>query len=269
MHSYEGYAESITLVPRWALAKVEVPGISMSDNFPPVDYTGALDNMERNLKDPKRRAMMESDALYEVERQGGAEGLVIAGFPDKALVGKTLGQVAREKKLSVFETALWLARNGFPDRLGGVIWSMRAVGMVDIEEWMRHDWNGVSLDRGVDDLASCAPYTHPGTWGTSGRLIETFVKQRKTITLPYAIRSLTSVGTQALGLRDRGLLREGMMADVVVFDLEEMGTDATYLEPCKAQRGVEWVVVNGKVTLENGALGSGVEGRLIDKNVRR
>ena len=251
MHSYEGYAESVTLVPRWALAKVEVPGMSMSDNFPPVDYTGALENMERNLRDPKRRAMMESDALYEVERQGGAEGLVIAGFPDKALVGKTLGQLSRERQLSIFETALWLARNGFPDRLGGVIWSMRAVGMVDIEEWMRHDWNGVSLDRGVDDLASCGPYTHPGTWGTSGRLIETFVKQRKTITLPYAIRSLTSVGAQALGLRDRGLLREGMMADVVVFDLEQMGTDATYLEPCKAQRGVEWVVMNGEVALDD------------------
>jgi hypothetical protein len=72
MHSYEGYAESITLVPRWALARVEVPGMSMSDNFPPVDYTGALETMERNLKDPKRRATMESDALYEVERQGGA-----------------------------------------------------------------------------------------------------------------------------------------------------------------------------------------------------
>jgi N-acyl-D-amino-acid deacylase len=128
---------------------------------------------------------------------------------------------------------------------------MRAVGMVDIEEWMRHDWNGVSLDRGVDDLASCEPFTHPGTWGTPGRLIETFVKQRKTITLPYAIRSLTSVGAQALGLRDRGLLREGMMADVVVFDLEKTGTDATYLEPCKAQRGVEWVVVNGRMVVDS------------------
>ena len=86
-------------MPWWALCYGGSAGRAKSDNFPPVDYTGALDNMERNLKDPKRRAMMESDALYEVERQGGAEGLVIAGFPDKALVGKTLGQVSREKKL--------------------------------------------------------------------------------------------------------------------------------------------------------------------------
>lgn len=233
--------------------------MSMSDDFPPVDYTGALDNMERNLRDPKRRAMLETDALYEVERQGGADGLVIIGFPDKALIGTTLGQVAKERGLSVMETVLWLARNGFPDRLGGVVWSMRAVGMVDIEAWMKEDWNGVALDRFADDLGTCDPFTHPGTWGTSGRLIETFVKQRKTITLPYAIRSLTSVGAQALGLRDRGLLREGMMADLVVFDLDKMGTDATYLEPCKAQRGVEWVLVNGKPVVDQGIVMKGAK----------
>ncbi|HEV8612825.1 MAG TPA: amidohydrolase family protein, partial [Gemmatimonadales bacterium] len=123
MHSWEGYAETVTLVPRWALAKQEVPGMSMSDDFPPVDYSGALENMERNLRDPKHRAMLESDALYEVDRQGGTDGLVILDFPDKKLVGKSLGQVARQKGLSVFDTILWLARNGFPDRLGGVVWS--------------------------------------------------------------------------------------------------------------------------------------------------
>ena len=265
MHSYEGYAETVTLVPRWALAKREVPGMSMSDDFPPVDYTDARGNLERNLADPAKRTMMETDALYEIDRQGGPTGLVILGFPDRSLIGKSIGQVAREKGLSLFDTVLWLARNGFPDRLGGVIWSMQAVGMVDIEEWMRHDWNGVSLDRGVDDLAGCDPFTHPGTWGTSGRLIETFVKQRKTITLPYAIRSLTSVGAQALGLRDRGLLRPGMLADVAVFDLEAMGTDATYLQPCQAQRGVEAVIVNGVLVVSGGRATGAVPGRVLGR----
>lgn len=252
MHSYEGYAETVTLLPRWALAKAEVPGMSMSDDFPPADYADPLGNLERSLADPGRRAMMEADALYEVERQGGVDGLVIAGFPDRALVGKTLADVQRDKRLSTFDAALWLARNGFPDRLGGVVWSMRAVGMVDIEEWMRHDWNGVSLDRAVDDLTRCGPYTHPGTHGTSGRLLRTFVFERKTITLPYAIRSLTSVGAQALGLTDRGLLREGMLADVVVFDPDSIGTDATYENPCVSQRGITHVLVNGVVVVDGG-----------------
>ena len=154
MHSFEGYAETVTLVPRWALARVEVPGMSMSDDFPPVDFSGAGDNMERALRDPVRRAMTEEDALYEIERQSGEEGLLVTGFPERALVGKSLGAVAREKELSLFDTALWLARNGLPETLGGVVWTMKAVGTVDIEDWMCHDWNGVALDRATDDTAT-------------------------------------------------------------------------------------------------------------------
>jgi N-acyl-D-amino-acid deacylase len=269
MHSYEGYAETVTLVPRWALARQEVPGMSMSDDFPPVDYSDPLANLERNLGDPKKRPLIASDALYEIERQGGADGLIINGFPDRSLVGKSLGDVAREKGLSLFDTVLWLARNGFPNRLGGVQWTMKAVGMVDIEEWMQHDWNGVSLDRAVDDVATCRPGTHPGTWGTSGRLIQTFVRERKTITLPYAIRSLTSVGAQALGLGDRGLLREGMLADVVVFDPETIGTEATYLDPCEAQQGISQVLVNGTLVVDEGKVTGATPGRVLGRQRRQ
>jgi len=269
MHSYEGYAETVTLVPRWALAKAEVPGMSMSDDFPPVDFGAALANLDRNLADPARRATLESDALYEVDRQEGPDGLLITGFPDKALIGKTLRQVAREKGLSLFDTVLWLARNGFPNTLGGVVWTMRAVGMVDIEEWMRHDWNGVALDRGVDDLTRCSSLQHPGAHGTSGRLLRTFVFERHTITLPYAIRSLTSVGAQALGLADRGLLREGMLADLVVFDPDSIGSDATYLNPCVAQRGIEHVLVNGVPVVSGGKVTGAMPGRVLERERRQ
>jgi N-acyl-D-amino-acid deacylase len=268
MHSYEGYAETVTLVPRWALARAEVPGMSMSDNFPPVDYTDALANLERNLADSDRRAMMTGDVAYEVDRQGGPEGLLIAAFPDPTLVGKTLGQVAREKGLSVFDTVIWLARNGFPTVLGGVTWIMKAVGMVDIEEWMRHDWNGVSLDRHVADLEDCTRLTHPGVFGTSGRLLQVFVFERGTITLPYAIRSLTSVGAQALGLRDRGLVREGLMADLVVFDPATLRTDADHLDPCHAQRGIDHVVINGTLVVDHGQVTGALPGRVLEPQRR-
>jgi N-acyl-D-aspartate/D-glutamate deacylase len=141
--------------------------------------------------------------------------------------------------------------------------------MVDIEEWMRQDWNGVSLDRAVDDLSRCGPFTHPGTHGTSGRLLEVFVKQRKTITLPYAIRSLTSVGAQALGLGDRGVLRPGAVADVVVFDLAAVGSDATYLRPCVSQRGIEHVLVNGVPVVEQGRTNAARPGRVLEPQRRR
>ncbi|HET9512912.1 MAG TPA: amidohydrolase family protein [Gemmatimonadales bacterium] len=265
MHSYDGYQESVTLVPRWALVKQEVPGMSMSDDFPPADYGGMKENLERNLSDPARRAMMETDVAYEVDRQGGAEGLLIVDFPEKSLVGKTLADVAKEKQLSTFDAVIWLARNGYPNRRGGVGWMMLAIGMVDIEEWMRHDWNGVSLDRGWDEGEGCDAYTHPGTYGTSGRLLRYFVMERGTITLPFAIRSLTSAGAQALGLADRGLLREGMLADVVVFDPATIRSDATYLNPCVPQQGISHVLVNGQLVVDDGKPTDRLPGRVLDR----
>lgn len=265
MHSYDGYQESVTLVPRWALVKQEVPGMSMSDDFPPADYSGMKENLERNLADPARRDMMETDVAYEVDRQGGAEGLLIVDFPEKSLVGKTLADVAKEKQLSTFDAVIWLARNGYPNRRGGVGWMMLAIGMVDIEEWMRHDWNGVSLDRGWDEGEGCDAYTHPGTYGTSGRLLRYFVMERGTITLPFAIRSLTSAGAQALGLADRGLLREGMLADVVVFDPATIRSDATYLNPCVPQQGISHVLVNGQLVVDDGKPTDRLPGRVLDR----
>jgi len=264
MHSYDGYQETVTLVPRWALARQEVPGMSMSDDFPPVDYTGMRENLERNLADPERRRMMEPDVAYEVDRQGGEGGLLIVDYPDKSLVGKTLADVQQQKGLSTFDAVIWLARHGYPDRKGGTGWMMRAIGMVDIEEWMRHDWNGVALDRGWDEQKGCGPYTHPGTFGTSGRLLRLFVFDRHTITLPYAIRSLTSVGAQALGLDDRGLLREGMLADVVVFDPTTIRSEATYLNPCVSQEGVTHVLVNGRLVVDGARPTDALPGRVLE-----
>lgn len=238
--------------------------MSMSDDFPPVDYTGMRENLERNLADPQRRRMMETDVAYEVDRQGGESGLLIVDYPDKSLVGKTLADVQRQKRLSTFDAVIWLARNGYPDRKGGTGWMMRAIGMVDIEEWMRQDWNGVALDRGWGEQPGCGPYTHPGTFGTSGRLLRLFVFDRHTITLPYAIRSLTSVGAQALGLDDRGLLRAGMLADVVVFDPRTIRSDATYLNPCVSQEGITHVLVNGRLVVDGARPTDALPGRVLE-----
>ena len=88
---------------------------------------------------------------------------------------------------------------------------------------------------------------------------------RGTITLPYAIRSLTSVGAQALGLSDRGLLREGMMADIVVFDPATIRSDATYLNPCVEQQGITHVLVNGQAVVEGGKPTPALPGRVLER----
>ncbi len=267
MHSYEGYQTYVTLVPRWALVAEEVPGQSASDDFPPVDYTGMLDNLQRRLADPETRETIRSDVHYEILRQGGAENLLITDYSDPALIGKTLAEVADERGESVFDTVIWLQMNGL-DQPGGVLWLAKAVGMIDLEEWMRQDYTAVCLDRWGDRGDHSDPFTHPGQYGTSGRLIREFVFERGTITLPHAIRSLTGLGAQILGLKDRGLLQPGMKADVVVFDPETVRSDATYLDPFVYQEGMTHVLVNGEFVVDGGEATEAMPGRVLERQHR-
>ena len=125
----------------------------------------------------------------------------------------------------------------------------KAVGRIDIEEWMRQDYTAVSLDRGVDTGDHSSKSTHPGEYGTSGRLLREFAMERGTISLPHAIRSMTGLSAQILGLTDRGRIAPGMKADVVVFDPERVRSDATYLDPYVYQEGMTWVMVNGELVV--------------------
>lgn len=250
MHSYEGYSAYVTLIPRWALANGVVPGQSAADDFPPVDYTGSMENLRRRLADPILREQIRQDVEYEILRQGGAENLLIVDFSDQAYIGKTLADVEAELGLDHIDTAIWLQENGL-DRLGGVRWMAEAVGMIDIEEWMRQEYTAVGLDRGVDTGDHTSKSTHPGTYGTSGRLLREFVFERGTISLAHAIRSMTGLSAQVLGLTDRGRIAPGMKADLVVFDPEEVRSDATYLDPHVYQRGMTWVLVNGEFVVED------------------
>ena len=265
MHSYEGYSAYVTLMPRWALIEGVVPGQSMADDFPPVRYGDMLANLQARLADPGTREVIRRDAEYEMIRQGGAENLLITDFPDKSLVGRTLAELAEEREETPFETAIWLQMNGF-DRPGGVLWMAQAVGNEDIVEWMRQDYTAVTLDRGGDrpDIRS-NPAVHPGQYGTSGRLIREHVMERGTITLPHAIRSMTGLPAQILGLRDRGRIAEGMKADVVVFDPETIKTEATYLDPFVFQEGMTHVLVNGELVVDEGAPTGATPGVVLER----
>jgi N-acyl-D-aspartate/D-glutamate deacylase len=264
MHSYEGYSAYVTLVPRWALVRGEVPGQSAADDFPPVDYTGMLDNLQARLADPELREMIRIDSEYETTRQGGAENLIIVDFTDESLIGKSLAEVASERGESVFETVIWLQMNGL-DQPGGVLWMAKAVGMVDIEEWMRQDYTAVALDRMVDTGDHSSRSTHPGQFGTSGRLLREFVFERGTITLPHAIRSMTGLAAQILGLEDRGRIAVGQKADIVVFDPETVRSEATYLNPYVYQEGMTWVLVNGRFVVDDGEPTSERPGQVLER----
>jgi N-acyl-D-aspartate/D-glutamate deacylase len=264
MHSYDGYSAYITLVPRWALIRGEVPGQSAADDFPPVDYGDMLDNLQARLRDPATREKIRIDSEYETIRQGGADNLLIVDFTDPTYIGKTLAQVAEERGEDVFDTIIWLQMNGL-DQPGGVLWMAMAVGMVDIEEWMRQDYTAVALDRMADTGDRSNRATHPGQYGTSGRLLREFVFERGTITLPHAIRSMTGLAAQILGLEDRGRIAVGQKADIVVFDPETVRSDATYLDPYVFQEGMNWVMVNGRFVVDEGQVTDDLPGVVLER----
>ena len=264
MHSYEGYSAYVTLIPRWALVVGEVQGLSQADNTPAGDYTGMLENLRERLENAELAKLIRSDIEYEILRQGGAANLVVIDFTDEKYVGLALAEVANLRDEDPVDTAIWMQFHGL-DQPGRVLWMAKAVGLVDIEQWMRQDYTGVCLDRGGDTGDRRSKSTHPGAYGTSGRLIREVVFERRTITLPHAIRSLTSLGAQILGLRDRGRIAAGQKADVVVFDPETIGTDATYLEPYVEQRGMNFVLINGHFVVDEGRPTSAVPGRVLER----
>lgn len=279
MHSYEAYDENIVLVPRWALVVRPVKGLGQYDSHhPEADYSGMRENLERRLRDPETARLIRKDIAYDIDRQGGPDGLLIMDYPDRSLVGKTLGQVARARGEDPADTALHFQRNGF-DRPGGIQFRAFAVSLLDLEEFMRQEYTGVCTDREGDApelrenrsqfaIAGAKPYVHPGTFGTAPRLLRTFVFERRTITLPFAIRSLTSLPAQVLGLSDRGRIAEGLKADLVVFDPETLRDKATYFEPFQYGEGIEHVLVNGRLVVDGGKPTDARPGRVLERQRR-
>jgi N-acyl-D-amino-acid deacylase len=109
------------------------------------------------------------------------------------------------------------------------------------------------------DSSATAPYgvlgkgkPHPRTYGTFPRVLGEYVRRKKLLTLEDAIRKMTSFPAQKLRLKDRGLLRKGMWADVTVFDPEKIRDKATYASPHQYPVGIKYVIVNGKVVIANG-----------------
>ena len=215
------------------------------------------------LRDPKVRAQLkkelaagpQADWSNLVHASGGWKNVVLANAQNEqyrrfhgknfAEIGKALGKDPADAAWDI-----WLA--ALPARAGALYFMMDDR---DIDLAMKQPWVSVGTDAATSD-STAAPETqgrpHPRAYGTFPRIIAEYVVSRGVLTLPDAIRKMTSWPAQRLGLADRGLLREGMRADLVVFDLAGIKDRATYDEPTAAPAGIDNVIVNGVVALENG-----------------
>jgi N-acyl-D-amino-acid deacylase len=128
---------------------------------------------------------------------------------------------------------------------------------------------------GTDGYA-LAPYgvlgkgkPHPRSYGTYPRVLKKYVREDKLLTIENAIRKMTSQPAQKLGLQDRGLLKEGMYADIVVFNPEAVADKATFTDPHKYPDGISYVIVNGKIVIEKGRHTGALPGKVLRKTGKR
>ncbi len=213
----------------------------------------------KRLKDPQTRreviAEMRTDspAFENLYRFAGAEGTLLVGFRNpklKPLTGKTLAQVARERKVSPEDAAIDLViEDGSRVQVVYFLMSEENVKRQTALPWMSF---GSDASAQAPDGVFAGSSTHPRAYGNFSRLLGKYVREEKALTLQDAVRKLTSLPAGNLGLRERGALKPGYFADVVIFDPATVGDVATYENPKQFSTGVSWVLINGGVALKNG-----------------
>ncbi|HYE46797.1 MAG TPA: amidohydrolase family protein, partial [Caulobacter sp.] len=238
--------------------------------MPPWVQAGGREAWIARLKDPATRARVLAEirdphAPYEnLYRHAGAEGTILVGFRTEALkplTGRTLADVAKERGVSPEDAMIDLViADGSRVQVVYFLMSEDNVRRQTGLPWMSFGSDAAALaPEGVFLKSS----THPRAYGNFARVLGKYARDEKALTLPDAIRRMTSFPAHNLGLRDRGLLKAGYHADVVVFDPATVADRATYADPRQYAVGVSHVVVNGGVALADGEPTGILSGRFV------
>ena len=220
--------------------------------------------LRANLADPAMAAKIRQDVTHEIRRRGGADRVVVFEYPDSSLVGRTLAEVASAWGLDPVEAALELQFRGDPDRRGGGRMRGFSMSEADVEAYAALPWVATASDGGLahpDDGGS----VHPRYYGTFPRKLAWYARDRGVLSLESAVRSMTSLPALLMGLRDRGQLREGFHADLVVFDLDALQDRAEFFDPHRYPAGVEQVLVGGEAVVRDGELTWALPGRVLTR----
>jgi N-acyl-D-amino-acid deacylase len=132
----------------------------------------------------------------------------------------------------------------------------------DVERIFRQPFVMIAADAGVLDINSKSN-PHPRGFGNNARVLALYVREKKLVRLEEAIRKMTSLPAQTFGLWDRGFLRSGMAADIVIFDENTVGDRATFQQPKQYATGFDYVLVNGQITIEKGNHSGGKFGQIV------
>jgi dihydroorotase/N-acyl-D-amino-acid deacylase len=211
-----------------------------------------------NLRDPAQRQAI-IDGLHSFDKtydnsclNAGPDGVMVVGFtkPElKQYEGKRLSEIAKLMNKDWAEVVIDLnvAENA---QLGEILFLMTED---NVKNQIRQPWTKWGTDAEAQDPATAQGMTHPRAYGDFPRLLGHYVREEKVITLEDAVRKASGAVATRLSIQDRGVLKQGMKADIVVFDPNTISDKATFEKPHQLSVGMQHVVVNGVLVLENGA----------------
>jgi len=235
-------------------------GTGLDACLPPWTEDGGYPELFRRLRDPAMRAIIKAEAQVDSDEwenlylaAGSPEKILLVGFKSeklKPLTGKTLAEVAKMRGKDPIDTIMDLISED-ESRIGTVYYLMSEE---NVKKELRKPW--ISFGSDEASQAPEAPFTksnpHPRAYGNFARVLGKYVRDEKVLSMSDAIHRLSGLPATNLGLDRRGFLKEGMFADVVVFDPATITDHATFEKPHQYATGVKHVLVNGVQVIKDG-----------------
>jgi N-acyl-D-amino-acid deacylase len=212
---------------------------------------GGHDALVKRLKDPVMHQKAVDEMIKDMQRRGRAHfdyAVVAHCDADPSLNGKNIMQIniAKGRPSTIpneIETILDITK------AGSAIMVFHGMNEDDVENILKYPLTMVISDSGIRQFGAGMP--HPRGYGSNARVLSYYVREKHLITLPDAIRKMTSLPAQRFKIKGRGLLQPGMFADIVIFDANTVKDQSTFERPHAYSTGFKYVLVNGKITVDN------------------
>jgi len=227
-----------------------------------------VDELAKALSDKSKREQIRKSVLEgephkpsSVALAGWDSYLVTVAKKNTHLIGKILSDIAKEQKRDPFDLAANLVIDE-PD----LYVACGVMSEDDMKYAMKQDWLMFSSDGSALPIVKKTDkptIDHPRDFGSQARVLRKYVREEKVLTLENAIKKMTSLPASFLQIKDRGLLVRGYKADIVIFNPETVMDNATHSDARQYSTGTEYVIVNGKISIENGEYNGALNGKLL------
>lgn len=212
---------------------------------------GGLDSLRLRMKDEVTRRRIVDDMVKTLKKAGNRDfgyAVVARYAPDSNLNGKSIAEInlakgRRKGPRNESETILDMLRDANAQMV------YHSMDESDVRYFMKYPFNMPAADGGVSNGRGMP---HPRSYGTNSRVLGRYVREQGIIGFEEAVRRMTSLPAQKFGLHERGLLRPGYAADIVVFDPSKVADRATFQQPHQYPEGIPYVLVNGRLVVDQG-----------------